>query len=134
MREMRALLKKQGDRGAMEIIWLIDLLSAVSERNQGAPKIIYGASILWKEHLTCCSFISFAGLQYIQRPLYKEICSCLNPLLLVSTVSCIGERKTDSGGKGVLWVFESLSETDRGGALSRVFFFFRENSPLTVPT
>lgn len=86
----------------MEIIWLIDLLSAVRKLDQGAPEVIYGASILWTEHLTCCSFISCAGLQYIQRPLYKEICSCLNPLLLVSIVSCIGERKIDSGGKGVL--------------------------------
>lgn len=46
MREMRALLKKQGNREAMEIIWLIDLLSAVSKLDQGAPKIIYGARIL----------------------------------------------------------------------------------------
>lgn len=68
---MQTLLMKQGDREAMEIIWLIDPLSAVSKLDERAPKIIYRASILWKEHL----IYSCAGLQHVQLPLYEEICS-----------------------------------------------------------
>lgn len=41
----------------MEIIWLINPLSTVSKLDQKAPKIVYRARVLWREHWIYSPFL-----------------------------------------------------------------------------